>query len=300
MTTTDVTDGVIHPDWFGAIHVRGEDAEQFLSAQLSNTTPASDDPATILAAWCDAKGRARALFRVIRTSNQSFILITRSELIPNLVKTLQMFVLRAHVEIIADKEMTWLGVYGDSIERLATSDELPSTSGHWASLADTIVIRMNGPRRRYLVMGTPNSHQQLANEPVLDADEWILDDIRAGCPDILTATQNQFVPQMLNLHWLGGIDFNKGCYPGQEVVARLQFRGSLKRRVYRATLSGPAEPGASVTAGDNSAGTVLESALTAGDKRELLAVIQTDAAKSALSIDGNPLQLQTLPYSTED
>lgn len=285
----------------GAVRVHGEDAESFLNAQLSNTVPEPDKPRSHLAAWCDAKGRTLAVFRVLRTAESTFLLILPAELIPALIPRLRMFVLRARVEITdISGDTTLLGVFGDAARTLGDAHALPSEPGGTAEVADATIIRLPAPTPRYLAAGGESLADRLAAVSALDENEWTLAEIRAGLPEITVATQGEFVPQMLNLHWIGGIDFHKGCYPGQEVVARLQFRGQLKRRVYRASVDADAVPGDTVNGNNANEGMVLRVAVTPEGERELLAVIRVDAASETLTVRGRPLRMLTLPYPTPD
>lgn len=290
-------DGIASPARLGTIHVQGADAAQFLDAQLTNTVPALAEARSRLAAWCDAKGRVQALFRIMRCSEDSFVLVATHELIPALVQRLQMFVLRARVAVEdSSADTALLGVFGEAANTLA--DTLPSEPGASAALIDGTIIRMPGPAARYLVVGKAAAAGTPESAPHLDENAWELADIRAGLPAIRSATQGQFVPQMLNLHWVSGIDFHKGCYPGQEVVARLQFRGKLKQRVYRAAVAFDAAPGDTVDDGDSNAGMVLRAATTPDGECEVLAVIQTGASPETLTVRGQPLRMLTLPYAT--
>src|SRR5699024_5714908 len=135
------------------------------------------------------------------------------------------------------------------------------------------------------------------------SNSWQLAEIDAGLPEITQATSGQFVPQMLNLHWLGGIDFHKGCYPGQEVVARLQYRGRLKQHLFRLQWHGEQpQPGDDVlTADGKRQGTVIRAAheaeAEAGTGR-LLAVIRLTALEQTLATAAASLTLLELPYPT--
>ena len=136
-------------------------------------------------------------------------------------------------------------------------------------------------------------------------EAWALDEIRAGRPLVVQATQDLFVPQMVNLERLGAVDFKKGCYPGQEIVARTQYRGVLKRRMVRAGVAAPAAPGNDLYA-DNlpgqASGTVVNAVPGADGRTELLAVVQIGSLESASPIrlgtaDGPQLELLPLPSS---
>jgi len=138
-----------------------------------------------------------------------------------------------------------------------------------------------------------------------EEDAWALEEIRAGQPQVLLATQDQFVPQMVNLERLGAVDFKKGCYPGQEIVARTQYRGVLKRRMVRARVAAPAAAGDELFADDipgQASGVVANAAAVPGGGSELLAVAQISALEGGRALrlraaDGPALELLPLPYA---
>ena len=131
-------------------------------------------------------------------------------------------------------------------------------------------------------------------------DDWDIHGIAAGAATVLAATSDHFIPQMLNLDLLGAVAFDKGCYPGQEIVARTRYLGQVKRRLYRFASSGPAQPGAAIHAADGSiAGTVINSARKPGADYELLAVITEGSSRASLRLgaaDGATLRPLALPY----
>lgn len=202
---------------YGLLSVSGADAREFLHAQLTNDIRNLAPDRSVLAGWCSAKGRLLATFLVI-PAPQGYLLQLARDLAPTVAKRLSMFVLRAKVKV-ADESDAWvqLGVW----------------NAHW----DATGVVWEGDRvtvpagdQRFLRL-EPASAPTLV--PTADEQAWSLQEIRAGRPLITAATQDQFVPQMVNLETLGGVDFRKGCYPGQEIVARAQYRGQVKRRMVR-------------------------------------------------------------------
>lgn len=291
--------GVAELPSLGGLRVHGEDAVDFLNAQLTGNVPTMSEPASRLAGWCDAKGRTLAVFRVLRLANDDMLLLAASDLIPVLQQRLRMFVLRARVTLEdIGEELVMLGVFGDQTAKDAIADAPPQEPGDVVAGDDCTLVRVPGAVPRFLAIGAAALRSRLTQAPARTRNEWAVGDIQVGLPHITTATSGEFVPQMLNLHWLGGIDFQKGCYPGQEVVARLQFRGQLKRRVHRAAVDGAVAPGDPVTDADTREGMVLQAAETADGEHEVLAVIRVDAPPAALTIRGQPLRLLALPYET--
>lgn len=285
------------------IRVRGADAAAFLDGQLTQQVGDLDADHSALAAWCDAKGRALTLLRVWR-ANDEFILQLPTELVEPVLDRLRMYVLRSRVEL--DDAGSNLSQYGlctdDPHGTLAGQIPVPASAGDVCRRDALTVLALPGQPLRYCLIGEPQALDDLRSQlPVADEiqaeRDWRLAGIRAGLPQIHAATQQLFVPQMLNLHWLGGVDFHKGCYPGQEVVARLQFRGKLKRRLFRAGCAAAAVPGDLVLATDGSReGIVVDAALADSGGHELLAVLRVAAVATDLVIDGKPLTLLDLPY----
>jgi len=269
---------------YGLLRVAGEDARAFLHAQLSNDIEHLAQDQARLAGWCSAKGRLLATFLVV-PSSAGFLLQLARDLLPTVAKRLQMFVLRSKVKI-ADASGEWaqFGVWG-------TDGGAPySVSEREGAIAVGIE-----PERWLVLASAAASARYVPNAP---AQDWALAEIRAGRPLIGLATQDQFVPQMVNLELAGGVDFHKGCYPGQEIVARAQYRGAVKRRMVR--LRGAAlRAGQELFSDDQPGqpgGTVVNAA---GD--ELLAVVQTSALEGRSPIRAQPgaapLEVLPLPYA---
>lgn len=202
---------------YGLLSVTGADARAFLHAQLTNDIEHLSPERAALAGWCSAKGRLLATFLVIPASD-GFLLQLARDLAAPVAKRLSMFVLRSKVKV-TDVSEAWqqFGLW---------EADLAQPDVAWQG--DRVSVRMG--ERRYLEL---LSKAQSSETPNADESQWTLEEIRAGRPLITAATQDQFVPQMVNLEQLGGVDFRKGCYPGQEIVARAQYRGQVKRRMVR-------------------------------------------------------------------
>jgi folate-binding protein YgfZ len=207
---------------YGLLAVTGADARAFLHAQLTNDIQNLPAERAALAGWCTAKGRLLASFLVIPSSD-GFLLQLARDLAPAVTKRLSMFVFRSKVRI-NDESDAWAqyGVWQPA-PRLA-----------WDGDAVTVPV----DEGRSLKIGKGLSLPATRSE-----EDWTLEEIRAGRPLISAATQDQFVPQMVNFETLGAINFQKGCYPGQEIVARAQYRGEVKRRLKRIQAPAGAKPG---------------------------------------------------------
>lgn len=273
--------GIAKLEEYGLLHVAGDDARAFLHAQLTNDVEHLAPGKARIAGWCTAKGRLLATFLLVPYSG-GFLLQLSRDLVPAVAKRLTMFVLRSKVKI-TDASAQWFQ-YGawraDAGEPLAVTEKDGSI---------TVVIE---PGRCLLLA---NTESQVPNRPAAD---WTLAEIRAGRPLIAAPTQDQFVPQMVNLELAGGVDFQKGCYPGQEVVARAQYRGAVKRRMVR--LRGAALKAGQELYSDDAPGQPSGMVVNAaGD--ESLAVLQLSAVESKSPIrpqpQGAPLEVLPLPYS---
>ena len=220
---------------YGLLSVTGDDARAFLHAQLTNDIQGLAADRAALAGWCSAQGRLLATFLVI-PAPQGFLLQLARDIAPAVAKRLAMFVLRSKVKV-ADESAAWTqhGLWDADLQQADVA---------WKDGIATVRVG----ERRYLQVG-----QSLAEQPNATEEDWVLREIQAGRPFISSATQDKFVPQMVNLEKLGGVDFQKGCYPGQEIVARAQYRGQVKRRMVQ--MQGAAQPGE-----DFNGGTVVDAA----------------------------------------
>ncbi|MGN8157125.1 CAF17-like 4Fe-4S cluster assembly/insertion protein YgfZ [Salinisphaera sp. SWV1] len=279
----------------GVIRVTGPDAGEFLRAQLSNDVSRLGPDRHFLAAWCDAKGRTQLVLRVVATP-EAYLLLLPQSLIASALKRLRMFVLRSKVEL-ADVGARY-GIVG--LHDADAAPQVNETAIHDGQIWLGLPGSAEHPGRTLVLHAADTSapDQALA----ADSSAWLLSDIDAGVPQVTAATQGEFVPQMLNLHWLMAVDFDKGCYPGQEVIARLHYRGRLTRRVFRLAWTGtcpmPGEPVHDET-GDL-AGQILQAA--GDDAGRALAVLKIEAAaRNGLRAEhAGALTPLALPYPTPD
>lgn len=292
------------------IEASGTDATAFLHGQVSADIMALANGSSQLAAYCNPKGRMLALFRIIRHEDRYFLLLP-AELLDATLKRLRMFVMRSKVTL-TDVSENWalLGCSGDkSISTLAEQGLNPPSeadSGTWQG--DAGVWRLRGDRPRALVLATKERMAQLwsALGSLQPAGEsaWRLLDIHAGIPEVLSGTAESIIPQMANLDLLGGISFTKGCYPGQEIIARMHYLGNLKRRMYRLTLSTSEvpQPGSDVHTADGArAGEIVMAAPASDGKTEALAILQIERAQTAeLQVSGQAAEVQLPPYLAEE
>jgi folate-binding protein YgfZ len=300
---------------FGVIDVQGDDATSFLHAQLTNDVQHLDGSTAHLAGYCSPKGRLLASFLSWRTGGTIRLLISK-DLQAAVQKRLSMFVLRAKAKLAdASGNLAVVGFAGDVRQALSqVFDALP----------DAVHVQVDGPagslirvhdavgRPRYLWIGP--CAEVAAHLPKLERIltqvspavwDWL--DIRAGEPRITQPVTEQFVPQMVNFDVLGGVNFRKGCYPGQEVVARSQYRGTIKRRMALANVTGElAELGAGSELfhsedPNQPCGQIVNAAWASEGGVDALVEIKLAALASGsvhvASADGPALRFLPLPYA---
>lgn len=307
-------------DHLRVLRISGADASSFLQGQLTCDVGALRPAAATLGAWCSAKGRALVSF-LLTTDGQDFRMVLPAELADAVKERLTMFVLRAKVRIDADEEVAF-GLVGAAGAAPAVPVPLPGPwpQAVWERSAHDGVqwIRMPDAAglARWLALVTPQQAAGLAGPASAagaGAALWRWLEIRAGLPMVLAATQDKFVPQMINLEALDAVSFRKGCYPGQEVVARSQYLGKLKRRTFLAHAApagtgdvpgAPVAPGGDVfDAAGNPVGTVvnIEAAPGAAAGFDLLVEVPVEAAAHPLFLAGSVALTQLeLPYPLPD
>jgi hypothetical protein len=270
------------------IRANGTDAETFLQGQLSNDVRKLTVSSGQLASYNSPKGRMLAVLHLLKLGEDIGLEVHRSVLEATL-KRLRMFVLRSKV-VLSDVSSSWpvLGLAGPSSVEVLTSLGLPAPTQILATAlsGDLVVMRRFGALPRYSVHGPANTIDDLERRltsvlPRGDEIGWKKIDLDAGLPTIYPETSDHFVPQMCNLDLLGGISFDKGCYTGQEIVARLHYLGTLKRRMYQAQVMATALPGQPVfdANGDTQAvGEVVDAVHCDGDSQILVVLQMAHAA----------------------
>ena len=287
----------------GVLHVDGQDAAEFLAAQLTSDVAQLEPNRGQLSAWCNPQGRVLTLFRLYRRE-QDFYLFAPRPMIAASLQRMKMFVLRADVMLTDRSDDTFrYGLSGSGAT--ATVSTLtgvrPPDPACCATGDDCNVF---GFADRYIVLGEQPS-EALRDVATGEFADWRLLDIQAGIPNVYPETTEQFLPQMLNLDVLDGLSFSKGCYPGQEIIARLKFRGELKRRMCLAAVNTPTcpVPGGAIrdSDGPDSAGTVVDAQPLADGESLLLAVLRNDLTETQRmhleDREGPLLKLQPLPYA---
>lgn len=284
----------------GVIRAQGEEAAKFLHSQLTNDFSLLGLSEARLAGFCSAKGRLLASFIGFKRTHDEILLVCHADLLPATLKRLSMFVLRAKAKLSdASAEYQLRGLAGDAV---------PSTlpAAPWSKLdADGAqVVRLypaNGTARALWI--APAGVEPPAGL-ALDSDAWDWLDVMAGVPLLSLPVVEVFVPQMLNLESVGGVNFKKGCYPGQEVVARSQFRGTLKRRAYPVQGDEPMAIGQEVFHSSDPTqpvGTVAAAAASPNGGWNAMVSMQIGATEGGSlhlgAADGPRLTLLPLPYT---
>ena len=208
---------------FSILEVKGEDAEAFLHGQFTNHIKNLGESFR-LAAYCQPQGRILALMRVVKY-NDAYLLILPSDLVAGFVKRLSMFILRSKVTI---REAQELSVYGliDPNMALPEIDHAVLTDGYLIGR-----VRDWNNKARVMVVGDAQTLNDRFTGATDDAALWFKSDIESGTPWVFEKTKEAFIPQWINLDKIGGLVFDKGCYPGQEIISRVQHIGSTPRRM---------------------------------------------------------------------
>ena len=296
---------------YGLIRVTGEDARDFLQNQFGNDVNAVSDTQAQLSSYSNAKGRMLAIFHLF-LRDDAYYLVLPADILESTLKRLRMFVLRSQVTLEdASDTQVRIGLAGEQAPALLSEllDGRPERPWQVMQQQELVVLRLPDPLPRFEIHGPVAAMtalwQRLARQarPV-GADVWTWLNIRAGLPDLHAQTVEAFVPQMANLEALDAISFKKGCYPGQEVVARMHYLGKLKRRMYLAHADSDAvpAPGTAVYAEgeEQAAGQVVEAARAPGGGTDLLMVVKIASAESPLHLEspsGPALELRELPYT---
>jgi folate-binding protein YgfZ len=227
---------------WGVIRARGEDAATFLHSQLTNDFTALGLSEARLAGYCSAKGRLLGSFVAWKTAPDEILLACHGSVLPAVLKRLSMFVLRAKCKLTdASADVPLLGVAGEAAQRRV--EGLPVWGRRDVDGRAVVRLPDGAGFTRALVAGPA-----VEGDAAITPDTWAWLEVQSGVPVIEAPTAEHFVPQMLNFELVGGVNFQKGCYPGQEVVARAQYRGTVKRRTFLFDVDAPAHAGQEVYA----------------------------------------------------
>ncbi|HEX4388696.1 MAG TPA: hypothetical protein VH109_08730 [Steroidobacteraceae bacterium] len=284
----------------GVVRVRGVDASSFLQGQLSCDLARLSQEHSPLAGYHNPQGRVIALLRLLRLGADDVALVLPRELAATVVQRLTKFVLRAKVKL-SDDSAAWQlhGLLGPDAPPPASGHSLPQELQASAPLGAGWVTRVAVTSARWLALSPAGPlPAALAALPTGAATEWQRRAVADGEPQVYAATSEEFVAQMLNLDVLGAIAFDKGCYTGQEVIARAHYRGRVKRRLQRfAAHTAPPAPGSTLELGDGRTARVVAAVEVADGESEFLAVttLGGESAEAAAGRAVAPLTVRELP-----
>jgi tRNA-modifying protein YgfZ len=301
----------------GLISVDGEDASDFLQGQLTNDVGDVSEQHSQLSAYCTHKGRMLANFRIFKRDNSFYLRLPLSLLEPTL-KRISMFVLMSKVSIKnSSNALVRFGLSGPTADEHLSSliSDLPKEVDDAIQVDGYTVIKCAGPHPRYEIYGELAPMQKLwgnldVHAAPVGAGAWEMLDIQAGIPTIYPETSEAFVPQMTNMQVINGVSFQKGCYTGQEVVARMQYLGKLKRRMFRVKVDTDdvVNPGDKLFSADSSsaqgAGQIVSAQQDPDGGYSALAVVNisdTESGQLQLHDENGPrLSVEDLPYAIEE
>jgi len=300
MDTHPLIDGAVPLAHWGVIRANGADAATFLHSQLTNDFTGMGLSEAKLAGYCSAKGRMLASFVAWKSAHDEVLLACHASVLPATLKRLTMFVLRSKCKLSdASAELKLFGVAGPSARSVCGDARV--WRKHETDGASAIRLPDAAGLARALWVA-PAGAPAL---PAITLDAWQWLEVQSGVPVIEAATAEQFVPQMLNFELVGGVNFQKGCYPGQEVVARSQYRGTVKRRMFLFDVDAPAAAGQEVfhsaDPGQPAGMVVNAAARPDGSGRSALVEIKLAALESGsvhlCAVDGPVMTRGELPYA---
>lgn len=292
----------------GLMTLTGPDAAKFLQGQVTCDVRELTQPTTRLGAQCNLKGRVMANFRALQKSPETIALYLARDLIPDTIASLNKYIVFSKAKLEdSSNQYVLIGVYGKNAQQLVADyfGQTPSNPGDWIGYEDSLAIKLDD--LRYECWMTHAAAREFAGYIATNATEvnqalWDLLDIHAGIAWVTQATRELFTPQALNYELINAVSFRKGCYTGQEIVARMHYRGKLKRHTYRYQTSGDLLPlpGSHVYASPNDSplGEVVSAAFNGEGEIELLASINGELT-DGLYLANNPEKLKrlALPYA---
>jgi tRNA-modifying protein YgfZ len=302
---------LVHLEHQGLLGVEGPDASKFLQGQLTCDLRALPPNHSLLGAQCNLKGRMLSTVRLLQDRDDRIILRTFAELIGATQEALGKYIVFSKASLRDLTNLyTRVGLLGPQAQSLLSArlGAVPEADGDWLSHSGHLIIRLAENRYEcWLDSDTAPSLLAALSPHCRPGDEnlWTLQDIRAGWADLRPETREKFTPQALNYPLVGGVSFRKGCYTGQEVVARLHYKGTLKRHMYRVALPWPEQtrlpsPGEELKADDGglALGQCILAARSEGELIEALVVMDDSmAAQEEVEFDGKKLRLLQLPYA---
>jgi len=298
----------------GLIRVHGDDAETFLQNQLTNDITQVSEQQSQMTGYCTHKGRLLANFRIIKRGGDFYLRLSQ-DLVETVLKKLRMYVLRSKVVLEdASDNLVHFGFSGPEADKILSNrtnkafgtNDAPESVNEIIQHNTLSIIRLPGTIPRYEILGGFEEATALWNALNVDAapvshHSWQYLNILAGIPVITADSAEAWVPQMVNFDLINAVSFTKGCFPGQEVVARLNYLGQTKRRTYRLVANTDQLPniGDEIKHGEEEAGNVLNAVINPDGKVEMLAVLKIAKATETLSLHGHGITQLDMPYELE-
>jgi folate-binding protein YgfZ len=306
---TNTQTKIIPLDDLTSLHVTGNDATRFLHAQFTNDLENLPVDSWQYSSYCTPKGRLLAFMTIARLENNEYLLILPKTVSESILPRLRMFVMRDDVTITPQSEQSVItGLVAPANVLTDAGLDVKEETGKLSNKNNRCILTLDAETERYLCI----SHKDFLDTSSFEAadrDDWTLLDIQAGIPAILSETQEAYVPQMVNLDLIGAVNFKKGCYPGQEIVARVHYLGKIKQRMYvlaadSENLARPADKIYISGQPDKAAGTIVQAAKDESIQM-IQAVLQTKAvdenADFRLATEGGEkMTLTAQPYSVSD
>lgn len=304
----DQHDTIVPLSHYGLLAVEGIDAEKFLQGQITCSAVEVSTTLSSPGAYCTVKGRVVTSFQLMRVGADRFLLRMRRDLLDSAAQTLSKYIVFSKAKLTRADDLIGIGLHGPNAAALVREffDATPAGINATITAAGGFALQRDEAGTWFECWLPQPAAQELwksglAKGSAAGTAYWHWLSIRAGLAEVSAASADTFIPQMLNYHLTGAVNFKKGCYTGQEIVARAYYRGQVKRHLIRATLNGPAPAvGAAITdAGGRALGSVVNSVATAAGSAELLGVCGGDAENQDqnLQIDGVILRPQALPYA---
>lgn len=299
----------------GLIRASGDEAQSFLHGQFTNDLSNVSSSLSQLSSYCNPKGRMLSIFRIFKR-DANYLLTLPRDVLETTLNKLTLFKLMAKVDLVDDSDqLVIFGVAGPDTGSILTSLNItiPQEDNHCIHNNEITIIRVPSENLRMLFITNANLAisfwKQISEKtPVANSNLWDLHDIHRGIPQVTASTSEVFIPQMTNLELIDGVSFSKGCYPGQEVVARTHYLGKPNRRMYRASITGDNVPesGTNVYTPEDASqpvGKIVIAQKTSDENCTALIVLRTekenDEALCLGSVTGPKVSVQSLPYSLD-
>ena len=295
---------------FGLITIAGEDAATFLQGQLTNDIQQVTDTHSQLSAYCTPKGRVLATFFITKRQGMYYLSMAKDLLEPTL-KRLRMYVMRSKVALEdASMSLVHFGFAApDGDLRLKEIlGKAPEQAYDTIQINNLTIMRQPAPIPRFKILGELEDARKLwerlnVNAACVGRNGWDYFNVMSGVPMVTANSTEAWVPQMMNMHLIGGVSFTKGCYPGQEIVARLKYLGKSKRQMYRIgiphCIKRPLAGTHIASSTDPEAGTVLNATLNPDGYVEALAIMKIAEVSNPLHCGEYPVKVMNLPYALE-